>query len=58
MAWRDRMMEPLASGAVAAGPMAGFQLRVTEVERDYGMFVRAEAPQYYAPVARPEGAPA
>jgi len=58
MAWRDRVMEPLASGAVAAGLMAGFQLRVTEVERDYGMFARAEAPQYYAPVARPEGATA
>jgi heme-degrading monooxygenase HmoA len=27
--------------------------RVIEVMRDYGMFDRAEAPQYYPPVARP-----
>lgn len=27
--------------------------RVCEIERDYGMFERAEAPQYYAPVERP-----
>ena len=28
----------------------GYRWRVTEVERDYGMFVRSEAPQYYPPV--------
>lgn len=29
--------------------------RVFEVMRDYGMYERAEAPQYYPPVARPAG---
>jgi hypothetical protein len=29
--------------------------RVFEVMRDYGMFDRGEAPQYYPPVQRPEG---
>jgi heme-degrading monooxygenase HmoA len=52
MAWRDRVAAHLASRAVTAGPRATFRLRVTEVERDYGMFSRAEAPQYYAPVER------
>ena len=29
-----------------------YRFRVCEVERDYGMFDRAEAPQHYPPVAR------
>jgi heme-degrading monooxygenase HmoA len=32
-------------------------VRLCEVERDYGMFDRAEAPQYYPPVDRPAPAP-
>ena len=31
---------------------AGATARACEVERDYGMFDRAEAPQYHPPVAR------
>ncbi len=31
---------------------AGLTARVCEVERDYGMFDRTEAPQYHPPVAR------
>jgi hypothetical protein len=27
--------------------------RTCEIERDYGMYDRAEAPQYYCPVSRP-----
>jgi len=27
-------------------------VRIVEVIRDYGMYDRSEAPQYYAPVAR------
>lgn len=27
--------------------------RICEIERDYGMYERAEAPQYYCPVSRP-----
>ena len=35
-----------------------YRLRICEIERDYGMFDRAEAPQYYPPVTpRPEAAP-
>ena len=30
-----------------------YRYRICEVERDYGMFERAEAPQYYPPVTRP-----
>jgi heme-degrading monooxygenase HmoA len=30
-----------------------YRYRICEVERDYGMYERAEAPQYYPPVARP-----
>ena len=56
MAWHDRVMGSVASGAMAAAPVAGVHLRMTEVERDYGMFARAEAPQYYSPVARLEEA--
>lgn len=54
LAWHDRAMGLLAARARATGPDATFRLRVTEVERDYGMFARAEAPQYYAPVTRTE----
>lgn len=56
MAWHDRTMRLLTDRAADRGRDATFRLRVTEVERDYGMFVRAEAPQYYAPVAPTEGA--
>jgi heme-degrading monooxygenase HmoA len=30
-----------------------YRYRICEVERDYGMYERAEAPQYYPPVTRP-----
>jgi hypothetical protein len=30
-------------------------VRVFEVMRDYGMYERAEAPQYYPPVERRQG---
>lgn len=33
------------------GPVDTF--RICEIERDYGMFERAEAPQYYCPITRP-----
>jgi heme-degrading monooxygenase HmoA len=33
------------------GPMDCF--RLCEIERDYGMYDRTEAPQYYCPVSRP-----
>ena len=63
LAWHDRALAivaaPLAMGtstytAPAGGAGAAFRLRVMEVGRDYGMFERAEAPQYHAPIARVE----
>ncbi len=44
-AWREQFMERLH------GVQQGYRWRLTEVERDYGMFAREEAPQYYPPVA-------
>ncbi len=37
------------------GVQQGYRWRLTEVERDYGMFARDEAPQYYPPVAPANG---
>lgn len=45
--------EGIATGReLFAEPTTGY-FRVLEVMRDYGMFARAEAPQYYPPVRRP-----
>lgn len=46
----------LAVALIARNPDAGVLVRICEVERDYGLFDRAEAPQYYPPVARPSAA--
>ena len=46
MAWQARVAERLH------GIQQRYRLRLTEIERDYGMFAREEAPQYYPPVAR------
>jgi hypothetical protein len=32
---------------------AAQRLRMCEIERDYGMFERAEAPQFYPPMEKP-----
>jgi len=62
-AWRDRALAALAEQpatgtesdtAPAEGTGTAYRLRVTEVARDYGMYERAEAPQYHAPIARIE----
>jgi heme-degrading monooxygenase HmoA len=45
MTWRDRMLPDLSGGGAAA------RLRIVEVERDYGLFRRDQAPQYYPAVA-------
>lgn len=44
-AWHDQFTQRLH------GMQRGYRWRLTEVERDYGMFARQEAPQYYPPVA-------
>jgi hypothetical protein len=52
--WRDetaaracqaRVLEHVAGRALAAGPTVRARLRVVAIERDYGMFERAQAPQ-------------
>ena len=49
--WRD--LHAAEAFERAATPPAGARLRRIRVVRDYGMFDRREAPQYYADVARP-----
>ena len=43
-AWQARVLEQVAGRALAAGPTARVRLRVVAIERDYGMFERAQAP--------------
>ena len=47
-AWHDAE----AAGAFAPQPIGGLRHRAIRVIRDYGMFERIEAPQYYPPAAR------
>ena len=44
-AWQARVLEHVAGRALAAGPTVRTRLRVVAIERDYGMFERAQAPQ-------------
>lgn len=53
MSWRDRASAEAFEAA--RGPVAGARLRRVRIVRDYGMFDRREAPQYY-PEVRREGA--
>lgn len=48
----DAANEAAASNLIGTLCGAGATARACEVERDYGMFDRVEAPQYYPPVAR------
>ena len=48
----DAADETAACDLIGALCEAGATARACEVERDYGMFDRAEAPQYYPPVSR------
>lgn len=50
-AWRDQTAAEAFENSV--GPQAGARLRRIRIVRDYGMFDRREAPQYYAEAARP-----
>jgi len=50
------LLESLANRKPGAASAETISVRVCEVERDYGMFERREAPQYYRPVARRNGA--
>ncbi|TPG38699.1 antibiotic biosynthesis monooxygenase [Roseomonas nepalensis] len=51
----DVSNEAAASDLIDVLCRGGATARACEVERDYGMFDRAEAPQYYPPVTRPNG---
>ena len=48
----DAAEETAASNLIDALRGGGATARACEVERDYGMFDRAEAPQYYPPATR------
>lgn len=54
--WRDeaaaRAWQRDAGAALAAMPGAAFDLNLLELERDYGLFPREEAPQFYPPAQR------
>jgi heme-degrading monooxygenase HmoA len=50
LSWRDQAAAEAFERATGLG--AGVRLRRIRVVRDYGMFDRREAPQYYAAVAR------
>lgn len=61
LAWHERALAALAERPATATPSdttpaeatgAAYRLRTAEVARDYGMFDRAEAPQYHPPTAR------
>lgn len=45
--------EDLDASALRPDDAAIDSFRLCEIERDYGMYDRAEAPQYYCPVSRP-----
>ncbi|MBV9585493.1 MAG: antibiotic biosynthesis monooxygenase [Alphaproteobacteria bacterium] len=51
LSWRDRGAAEAFGKAVRL--QDGARLRRVRIVRDYGMFDRREAPQYYPPVARP-----
>jgi heme-degrading monooxygenase HmoA len=51
LSWRDG--EAADRFATSVSPRAGVRLRQVRVVRDYGMYDRREAPQYYPEVARP-----
>src|SRR5438552_290815 len=44
-AWQAHVLAHVSSRARAAGPTVRARLRVVAIERDYGMFERAQAPQ-------------
>jgi heme-degrading monooxygenase HmoA len=50
MSWRDK--DAASRFEETTGPLAGRRLRRVRVVRDYGMFDRREAPQYYPDATR------
>ena len=53
--WRSHAEHHVAQKRGRGGIFKDYRLRVACVVRDYGMFDRAEAPQYYPPAPRERG---
>lgn len=53
MSWRDQTAAAAFEATIR--PPDGARLRRVRVVRDYGMYDRREAPQYYAAVDKPAG---
>src|SRR3954471_5833661 len=49
--WREHPEHRATQAAARAGGLADYRLRVAEVRRDYGMYVRSQAPEGHATVA-------
>lgn len=45
--WQRQVLAYLKSTTIKNGPKTSFRLRLAEIERDYGMFDRTQAPQYF-----------
>jgi heme-degrading monooxygenase HmoA len=56
LAAAELLLESLATPMPGAAALETTSLRLCEVERDYGMFDRREAPQYYPPVPKASAA--
>ncbi|HEY8067476.1 MAG TPA: antibiotic biosynthesis monooxygenase [Burkholderiales bacterium] len=51
-AWREHAGHRATQAAGRAGIFDDYRLRVANVVRDYGLYERAEAPPFHAPVER------
>jgi len=51
-AWREQPEHRATQAGGRAGIFDDYRLRVAEVVRDYGLYERAEAPPFHAPVER------
>lgn len=51
-AWREHADHRTTQAAGRAGIFDDYRLRVADVTRDYGLYERAEAPPFHAPVER------
>lgn len=49
-AWREHPEHRRTQAAGRAGVFSDYRLRVAEVQRDYGLFERQEAPAHHAPL--------
>jgi heme-degrading monooxygenase HmoA len=52
-AWREHSAHRNTQAVGRAGVFDNYRLRVAHVERDYGLYERAEAPPFHSPIDRP-----